>query len=267
MGVRSGVLQRAIAAGFSPSAAAISRTVSLNEARQREQISAIKEVTSAVKALPAGIRNALGGFLYNPNKPSRPSKDDRIRPVTVQDTQSRREYAVGEYDVPFDMAAKIHKGEMILPASFAGKMRRALSFAGKRADDYRPPRAYNPDDFSQSMEGKAAALARARLLNLHSRAVGPDERSHAMLSRLVGGRELRDPRFVSSAVLDPSQIQDRRGSSYLMARMREYRYLHRDQSGNGDRLHITVRPSIRDTNTAQDIRGRWGRTPTQVGAA
>ncbi len=38
-------------------------------------------------------------------------------------------------------------------------------------------------------------------------------------------------------------------------------------SSGAQNIHVTVRPSIRDTNTAQDIRGRWGRTPTQVGAA
>lgn len=52
-----------------------------------------------------------------------------------------------------------------------------------------------------------------------------------------------DPRFVPSVRLDPSQIQDRRP------------------------LVVKVTSSIKDTNTAQDIRSRWGKTPTQVGAA
>lgn len=95
-GIQSGVLARAVAAGFHPSTAAIQRTMDKNAAHaitvEQRIAAATRDTAIGVSALPGQLRNALGGILYTGG--GRPSKDDPIMPRKlsgVQRTQDRRE--------------------------------------------------------------------------------------------------------------------------------------------------------------------------------
>ena len=68
------ILQRAVAAGFHPSAEAIKRTLDKNVAHLAAIQKAARDNVDATNALPGRIRNALGGLLYMGG--GRPQKDD-----------------------------------------------------------------------------------------------------------------------------------------------------------------------------------------------
>lgn len=115
-------------------------------------VAAINRTTAAVEGLKlvqniTNNREGPNGSITPknplPNTPTPARVWSKLQTLTDQ-----KGHASGEYDVPYDMLTKIHKGEMIVPSMQAGVLRNAMSWLDKswgfKTQRSNAPHAWHP---------------------------------------------------------------------------------------------------------------------------